>query len=610
MIPWKDPKYHLVQTEEELQSLCKILDESEIISIDVETTGAYPSSGLNPYLAWLLGISVCVNKKEGYYIPIGHKVGAPCLPFDRIKKSLCPIFKKDKLFLAHNAKFDYKFLWQAGIHLHPKFWDTFIAIGLINGDSIKSRALKKIVKNYIDIPPALIQSFSDIVQDETASNLDPTQIYKYAINDVIFTYYLYEALKPTIDKEYYELFYNAEIPLIPILAQMELKGIRIDPEYLNNLKKPLIKYKEQIKTFFYKKYKASISSTQQVGKVFNNNFKQLALKTKPGTGNIITDVIALEEIKNRHPKKSEVHKVAKRVLKFREINKAITTYIEKLPKVCHVYYNSPAEHVLHTDFYQIKNSGRMSSTPNVQNIPRDGVISVRRGFIARDGYKLVEADWKSQEHKLFTSFCKEPEWINTYAQDPANADVHTVVAKKVFNKTKISDEERHTAKTINFAILYGGTEYTVSSILNCPLTDAKRLVDNFHQSFPYVSKWKDEETKKINKNGYATTLWGRKRFMPTIDEKWKYYKAIRQLINFVVQGSAADMLKFSMVKIVKEFAKQNLDAYLISTTHDSIMVECRDPEQVVPIIKRSMEVQVNKIFYSVDLEVKNSFAKK
>lgn len=609
MTPWKDPKYHLVQTEDELQSLCKILDKSEIISIDVETTGAYPSSGLNPYLGWLLGISVCVNKKEGFYIPIGHKVGAPCLPFILIKESLCPILKQNKLFLAHNAKFDYKFLWQAGIPLYPKFWDTFIAIGLINGDSIKSRALKKIVKNYIDIPPALIQSFSDIVEDEVASKLDPTQIYKYAINDVIFTYYLYEALKPTIDRDYYDLFYNAEIPLIPILAQMELKGIRIDPEYLNNLKKPLIKYKDQIKTFFYNKYGASISSTQQVGKVFNSKFKQLKLKIKPDTGNIVTDVTALEEIKNRYSKTSEVHKVAKRVLKFREINKAITTYIEKLPKVCHVYYNSPSEYVLHTDFYQIKNSGRMSSAPNVQNIPRDGVISVRRGFIARDGYKLVEADWSGQEHRLITCFSLEPKWLQPYLDDPIGADLHLVTAQFLYKKKKISDHERYIGKTLNFAILYGATEVSVSKLLNCSLSKAKDYIDKYNKAFPHVTDWKTEETKIINKNGYATTLYGRRRYMPIIEEKWKYYKAIRQLINHIIQGTAADMLKFSMVKIVKEFAKQDLDAYLISTTHDSIMVECKEPEKVIPILKNIMEVTINKVLFPIDIEIKESFAK-
>ena len=237
MFLWKEPTYHLIQTEENLQNLAtklqSAIDNNEPIAIDTETTGVMKKSALDCYHGWLLGISIAFKTDEGYYIPIthtqNHKLRKGQLNLKTIVDVLEPILSSGGLYVAHNGKFDYKFLWQAGIHLYPRFWDILLALKIINGDSKQPAGLKKVINQFVDIPHELVKSFSEAANDNAAEQ-EVTEFGIYAINDTIFTLFLYQALKPQIDKNYKKLFYEAEMPLIPILAQMELRGIQIDKE--------------------------------------------------------------------------------------------------------------------------------------------------------------------------------------------------------------------------------------------------------------------------------------------------------------------------------------------------------------------------------------------
>lgn len=620
---FKEPIYKIVNTNTDLLNLRNSLDNAISnnipISIDVETTGACKSSGLDPYHGWLLGISFCMNKNIGYYIPLNHTKNGELvknqLSINTVVKALNPLLSVGGIYLAHNGKFDLKFLWKAGLHLYPNIWDTMIAVKLINGNTKESAALKKVIYKYIQISPSLIQTFEE-ASGEDAAESDVTSFCVYAINDVIFVYYLYEALKPIIDKEYKKLFYEAEMPLLPILAHSELRGIKIDVNYFKKIEKPLKKCKNKIEKTYLNKYDLNIASPLQVGEYIKLNFKDIKLQRNKKTGNIITDVEALQTLKRQNDKNTLIYKFVKHILIYREINKAINTYINKYPKICLQHTDdNDTNYILHTNFNQLINSGRLSSTPNVQNITRDSdILSIRKGFVARKGKFFVEGDWKGVELRLVAIASKDSNMFDAFTKDPYNADLHTLTAKAIFQKDKVTTEERHIGKTINFSIVYGATEYSISTTLNCSKDKAKEYLELFNVAYPGISKWKQEIEQHIIRYKHTSTLFGRKRYLPVdvhpqMYEYYRYKAAVRELINHIIQGTSADLLKFSMVNIIKEFAKQDLDACLISTTHDSIISETNEPEKVKEIMNNIMSVSIQDVLLPVDFKIKKNFSK-
>jgi len=620
---WKEPKYNLVTTRDQLDELKQVLQtaikNNVPIAVDVETTGALPSSGLDIYHGWLLGLSFCVNTEEGYYIPFNHTVDGELREnqpdLKEFVKEFNPIMSSGGLWLGHNMKFDYKVLWKSGIQLYPQFWCTMTAVRLLNGDAKRRSGLKAIIGHYIEIPHKIVQTFTE-ASGGNAAEVDPIDFCIYATNDTIFTYYLYEELKPKIDKQYKKLYYEAEAPLIPILAHMEMMGVRIDQQYYKNIRVPLEKCRDKIKKAYEDKYKISIGSPLQVGNHLKKIYPNTQLQLSPKTQSVVTDVEALHNIGRCYKKTDSLYKFVKHILFFRGINKALTTYIDKYPAVCHQNFtNGEVEYILHTVFDQIKNSGRMSSSPNIQNITRDNeVISVRRGFIARRGKKFIEADWKGMELRIVTIDSQEAKMLKAFKDDPLNADLHTLTAQSIFKKTNVSSQERYIGKTINFSILYGATEWSISKTLNCTKEEAKKYLTLFFQTYPGIKKWKNRVEKQIKEYGFTETFYGRKRYLPfgvfpSMQAKFRYYAAIRELINHIIQGTSADLLKLAMVDMTNQFAEKGLDASLLSTTHDSVIVETSQPDEASEIILNCMETTIEGVALPVDLVVKNSFAK-
>jgi len=622
MYIWKDPNYHIISTLVQLRELKAVLqktiDNNCPIVIDLETTGVISSSGLDEHHGWLLGVVFAVDKDDGYYVPLNHTKNGTRLTnqitLKQFKEEMGTMMSSGGVWVGHNIKFDYKFLWRAGIHLYPNLWDTMIAVKLLNGDARMKAGLKDIISKHIDIPHRIIQTFSEASQGN-ASEVDPIEFVTYAANDGIFTYCLYEAFKPKIDDQYRKLFYEAEAPLIPILAQMELRGIRIDAQYYKNIRHPLEKCRDKIAGAFKKRYNINVASSIQLGSYMQKTFPS-ALLDKTAKNNIKTDVEALQTVMRRHKKHDPIYKFAKHVLFYRNINKALNTYIDKYPASCHQYYvNDKIEYILHTRFNQIMNSGRLSSSPNIQNITRDSAsISVRRGFIAREGKRLVEADWMGMELRIVAIDSNEEKMSNAFKQNPLDADLHTLTAKGIFAKDKVTADERHIGKTINFSILYGATEFSISKTLNCSKEKARQYLRLFYETYPGIKRWKNRIERKIREHGYTETFYGRRRYIPfdvypNMQQRYRYDAAVRQLVNHIIQGTSADMLKLSMVAMTKEFAKQDMDAHLLSTTHDSVVVETSVPEKVSEIMTNTMETTIDGILLPIDIVIKNSFAK-
>ena len=617
MFIWKQPTYIIVDTIDKLEglrlSLKDAIDGNKPIAIDLETTGPTRATWLDPYNGCILGMSFAFDTNTGYYIPIEH-IGYRTIDLVTVKKYLKDLLESGGLYLGHNIKFDYKFLCQSGINLYPRFWDTMLALRLLNGDRRKPSGLKAVIQQYVEMPMAAI-SFEEAAGENPAQE-DPKKFGIYAMNDVIYTLYLYKSLKSKIDKEYKKLFYEAEMPLIPILAHMELLGILIDVEYYSKIQIPLEKCRNKIETYFLKVYNTNINSPLQLGNLLD--------KLKSGSGitlnktakeNITTGVETLKTIERTVDKKHPLYKLVRHLLTYRAINKTLNTYVTKFPKLCHSKYlpDGSMQNVLHTEFDQMVNSGRLSSSPNVQNITKDGgIFSIRKGFIARPGYILVEADWSGCELRLVAIDSKESKMLKAFKDNPRDADLHQITADAI--KT-----DRFIGKTINFSILYGATKYSVSRTLNRSKEEAQTYLDLFNEIYPGINNWKKSIQEQIFASRCTSTLYGRKRYLPddiSVNPKTYYEQRIleakiRELTNHIIQGTSADLLKFSMVKIVREFARLNLDAHLLSTTHDSIVVECKNglEGQVSEILKGIMEVTIDEVLLPIDISIKSSFAK-
>ncbi len=624
MLLWKHPKYSIINTSEQLDNLCTDLKKRQeknlILAVDVETSS--PLNGikaLDCFQGWVVGISLAVSKYEGFYIPLRHtdiegNILSGQLSVDTVVSKLNPILSKG-IWLGHNLKFDYKFLWKMGIYLSPRMWDTYIAKALLDGDSNKPKKLKSIITQYVNIPQDIIQTFSDVSEDNGADKVPIEKMAIYAINDCIFCFYLYEVLKPVIDEENPFLFYEVESPLISILAQSELQGTRIDVKYFDLISKKLKKHKINYVNFFKQHYNLDIGSSRQLADYFYNNYKDLDIFTTTKKGNISVDAKVLKKLVKRNLPKDFL-KLIKRILKFRQIETTLTKYTEKIPKLTTVEINNNnIIHVLHTNFTQIINSGRLSSSPNIQNITKEGIVDVRKGFIPHEYYTFTKADWSGAELRILAIISKDKNLIKLYTDNPYNLDLHRHTAQLIFGKKDVSDSERRIAKTANFAIIYGITKHGLSNTLNCGVEEAQDIIDMIFKIYPGIKEYMDRSKKEVRNKRFTQTYFGRKRFLPEniypeMEEKWLYESYERALVNHPIQGTCADLLKKSMVEVQKEISNQNLDAYIAANIHDELIIANKQPNELEKLLKKVMEVKIDSIIMPVEIAHANTFSKK
>ncbi|MFC1845586.1 DNA polymerase I [Candidatus Dependentiae bacterium] len=596
----KKYKFTTVTTQKQLDDLCYLLKEKKAFAVDTETTG------LRVFEDECVGISFCVKKGEAYYIPFGHKTDEPQLPREVVLAALKPILENPeyKKYLQ-NTKFDQLVLFNAGITVTGNIFDTLIAARLITKDW-QRRKLEGLSAYYLDEP---MLTFAQVVKENKYKNFSYVPLglaTKYSAIDAHQTFRLKKIFEKELKKEkFINLFEQIEMPVSQVLFRMEALGIGFDPKILTELDKKVTKELNTIE----KKILAAVgndskginlNSPRQVEKLL---FKDLKLppkkKSAKGTG-YSTDQEVLSAL-------AKIHPVPGLIMKYRELFKLKSTYIDTLPS-----YVNPKTGRIHTTFRQAAvATGRLaSSDPNLQNIPADGTgygIEIRSAFVPKKGNVFLSADYSQIELRVLAYLSKDKNLTNAFLE---GHDVHAQTAARLFDVAldEVTHDQRQIGKRINFSILYGLTPFGLSKDLGISFGDAKNYIEKYFAQYPGVSAWMDGIIEETKRNGYVTTHWGRRRYIPGIYEKNKslYELAKRVAINTVAQGTAAEIMKLGMVNLDKNLRTKKLGAQILLQIHDELLLSVPkdEQEQTEKLVKKTLESVVD---WNVPLTVSTRF---
>jgi DNA polymerase-1 len=571
-------KFKCVQTEEDLALLISQLQNSELFAFDVETTS------LNPYQAEIVGISFSTEPHSAYYVPLRGKGPAP---------SLHPLFNSRKLKIGHNLKYDIEVLNQAGIKINGPYFDTMVAAYLLDPTAGKY-SLKHLAKQFLGremIHFAELEeehkSFADVPIDLAAD---------YAGSDAAATLGLYEifnlALKPQkMDK----LFYDVEMPLLEVLIKMEESGIALDVDLLKKLSGEIeVELKDLERHIFALAGETfNINSPKQLGAIlFSKLMLPVIKRTKTGPS---TDVEVLEELAGQK------FEIAEKLLDYRQLAKLKNTYIDVLPTLV-----NPKTGRIHTSFNQTNTAtGRLSSSePNLQNIPE----RIRGAFVPeKKGWVILAADYSQIELRVLASLSEDPALMKDFQE---GKDVHQATADEL-------GISRAAAKTVNFGIIYGISDFGLAKQLKVKKTEAAGIIEKYFERHPGVKAFIDKTIKEAKENGYVTTLLGRKRPLPDINNPNAGFRqaAERMAINAPVQGTAADMIKLAMNRIFNKFPTvkcgESKCPKMILQVHDELVFECpeEEAEKLAAIIREEMEKALPlKIPVRVDIGIGKNWA--
>lgn len=593
--PKKLPQYqfHTIQTEADLAKLCAQLREAGSFAIDTET------KGLDALTTEMVGLSVCCKKGEAYYIPCAHVAGEQ-LPCSTIVAALKPIFEDPaiKKYL-HNTKFDQLVLHGAGIEVAGVAFDSMIAARLLLREWQKV-GLKPLSEFLLQEQMASFEEVVGLVGAKTFAEVPLELATSYAAADAHQTWQITQVLIPMLAKEpvLEKLFYDIELPLVQVLYQMEAEGIVVDSDFLRRLGVTVGREIQEVVLAIRDLTGLAINldSPKQVADLL---FVKLSLppqkKSAKGTS-FSTDQEVLTAL-------SQLHPVPGYILKYRELTKLKGTYIDALP----THVNAKTGRI-HTSFNQISTStGRLASlNPNLQNIPTDGSTygsEVRAAFKPKPGHLFLSADYSQIELRVLAYLSQDANLLAAFAAD---RDIHAETASRLFDVSidQVTTQQRQIGKRINFSILYGLTPYGLSKDMNIPLNEAKRYIETYFNQYPGVSRWMAEVIEAVMLSGYVETLWGRRRYIPTIFEKNRvlHEEAKRLAINTKAQGTAAEIMKIGMINIAKALAAQGLGAAILLQIHDEILVSC--PQDSVAstesLVKRILEQVVD---WNVPLQV-------
>lgn len=576
----------LVNNMETLLKVCAEITAAQACAIDTET------AGLDPMIDPCVGISIAITPSVAYYIPFGHTTGEVQLPLQDIKDHLGPIFADQKIqkFL-HHAKFDQIALHQIGLPLTGVTFDTLIAASLLVQDWQK-KGLKTLSEFYFDETMITFEETMKVHKADNFAQIPLAIATNYAAADAHQTLKLQqlfqaELLKQNLDK----LFYEIEMPVNEILVAMQVEGIYCDKSVLEKLDKlvtaDLINIEADIAV--YTKGPINLNSPKQIKELL---FDQLNLPTQKksakNTG-YSTDAQVLSVL-------AKIHPAPGLILKYRELFKLKSTYIESLPT-----YINPQTHKIHTSFNQtLVATGRLSSSnPNLQNIPAGDLgyeVDVRSAFKAEEGKVFLAADYSQIELRILAHMSQDATLKQAFLN---NQDIHLQTATKLFAiaPEEITPAQRNIGKTINFSILYGLTSFGLSKSLEIPYKDAQKYIATYFEQYPGIVSWMDSIVDFTKTHGYTQTLFGRKRYVPGIYENNKtlYELAKRIAINSAVQGTAAEIMKIGMIKLQKNLDAANLQTKILLQIHDELilLVPESEIELVTRITRESLESVVN-----------------
>ena len=550
-------KYHLIETEEDAKQLSELLVTKQIVSFDTETTSVCAID------AELVGLSFACEEKEAWYVAV---------PAEREQaEKYVNIFKKvyespEIIKVGQNVKYDIQVLKNYGIEVKAPLWDTMIAHYLINpGRENNMDSMAESLLHYQTIHIEQLIGPKGPAQ-KSMRNLSPAEVYQYAAEDADITLRLKNVLEPKL-KEVgaEELFHDIEMPLVPVLADMERNGVRLDTKALDDVRTTFTQRMTELEQEIYQLAGESfnIASPRQVGEILFGKLKIVEKAKKTKTGQYQTSEEVLQSLSSKHP-------IVEKILAHRGLKKLIGTYVDALPRLI-----NPNTGHIHTSFNQcVTTTGRLSSSdPNLQNIPvnsEDGK-EIRKTIIPDEGEIFFSADYSQIELRVMASMSGDENMIEAFT---SNADIHAATSAKIFHKpiSEVTKEERSKAKRANFGIIYGISVFGLAQNMGIDRSEAKALIDGYFATFPGVHTFMEESKKTAAEKGYAETLYHRRRYLPDITSRNGTVRAIaeRNAINAPIQGTAADIIKIAMVRIYQRFKAEGLKSKMILQVHDEL----------------------------------------
>lgn len=566
-------EYQLIENEGELRQLCDFFLTKEFVSIDTETTSTDAIS------AELVGLSFSAEESKAFYVPVPANYEEAL----KVVQIFKPLYESDKIMkIGQNIKYDYEVLTRYGVTIQGKMFDTMIAHYLIQPE----------LHHNMDYLAETLLGYQTIHIEELLGpkgkkqknmrDLSPTDIYEYAAEDADITLRLRNVLEPRLKElGVEELFWNIEMPLVRVLAYMELNGVCLDTEALQDTSKI---FNERMREYEQEIYKEAgeefnISSPKQVGDILFGKLQIMDKPKKTKTGQYVTSEEVLQSLENKSP-------IVRNILNYRGMKKLLSTYIDALPKLI-----NPRTGHIHTSFNQaLTATGRLSSSdPNLQNIPvrTDDGKEIRKCFIPEEGCLFFSADYSQIELRIMAHLSEDENMMEAFRE---GHDIHRATAAKIWHEDidKVTDAQRKKAKQANFGIIYGITTYGLAQRMDISNAEAKDLIQDYFRTFPKVQAYMEHAKEVARAKGYAETLFHRRRYLADINSRNATVRgfAERNAINAPIQGTEADIIKVAMVRIWERFKKEGIRSKMILQVHDELNFsvypeECEQVEHIV-----------------------------
>lgn len=570
-------QYHLVETEEEAQELCRSLLTFSQVAFDTETTS------VDAMQAQLVGMSFAVEGGTAWYVAVSRETEAAQSMVDIFR----PFFEHPSIEkVGQNLKYDLLVLSHYGVEVAGPLFDTMLAHYVVQPEQRHNMdLLAEKYLHYRTIPiEALIGSGRT---QRNMSDLDSKEIVDYACEDADVTLRLYPILKEEMEKyEVTSVFTDIEMPLLPVLARMERNGVRLDTAALEETGRNFTERMQQLEAEIYELagHEFTITSPKQVGAVLFDELQISAKVKKTKTGQYSTSEEVLESLRDKHP-------IVEKILQHRALKKLLSTYVEALPKLIH-----PETGHIHTSFNQaVTATGRLSSSnPNLQNIPVRGEDGreIRRAFVPEEGEVFFSADYSQIELRIMAHLSEDEHMV---ADFNSGLDIHAATAARIFHKPvkEVDRDERRKAKTANFGIIYGISAFGLSERMGVSRGEAKELIENYFATYPKVREYMNESIERAKQTGYITTQFGRRRYLADINAGNATVRgyAERNAVNAPIQGTAADIIKLAMVAIDRRLREEKLQTRMILQVHDELnfSVPPTELKQVRHLVVEEME---------------------
>ena len=559
-------KYELIDNEMDMRRICDFFLTKQKLSFDTETTSTDAIS------AELVGLSFAVEPFKAFYVPVPENREEAM----KVLEIFRPVYESERILkIGQNVKYDLEVLANYGIELKGEMFDTMIAHYLLQPE----------LRHNMDYMAEVYLNYQTIHIDEligprgknqkSMRDVPPADVCEYASEDADITLQLYNTLEPKLrESDLYPLFRDVEMPLVRVLAEMEMNGVLIDT---NALKETSVAFTERMLELERKIYEEAgeefnISSPRQVGDILFEKLKIVEKAKKTKTGQYVTSEEVLQQLKNKAP-------IVSNILAYRGLKKLLGTYVDALPKLI-----NPRTGHIHTSFNQtVTATGRLSSSdPNLQNIPVRGEDGkdIRRCFIPEPGCLFFSADYSQIELRVMAHLSNDANMIEAFRE---GHDIHTATAAKIYKESldSVTRDQRTKAKRANFGIIYGITMFGLAQNLDIERSEAKQLIDGYFATYPQVHEYMEQSKEMARKNGYAETFLHRRRYLPDINSHNATVRnfAERNAINAPIQGSAADIIKVAMVRIYSRFKRENIRSKMILQVHDELNFSVRPEEK-------------------------------